>query len=66
MEAKDKTVMTDTNKIILLVAFILGGWLLFQLAPVLMPFFIAALLAYLGDPLVDKLEEWKLSRTAAV
>jgi predicted PurR-regulated permease PerM len=31
-----------------------------------MPFFISALLAYLADPLVDKLESWKLSRTVSV
>ncbi len=58
--------MSDTNKLILLVSLIAGGWLLFQLSSVLMPFFIAALLAYLGDPLVDRLENWKLSRPVAV
>ena len=42
------------------------GWLLFLLAPVLTPFLAAALLAYLGDPLIDRLETYKLSRTAAV
>jgi predicted PurR-regulated permease PerM len=31
-----------------------------------MPFLVAALLAYLGDPLVDRLESWKLSRTLSV
>lgn len=40
-------------------------WLLYLLAPVLTPFAIAALLAYLGDPLADKLETWKFSRTWA-
>ena len=33
---------------------------------VMTPFFIAFALAYLLDPLVDKMEEWKLSRTPAV
>jgi len=42
------------------------GVLIYLLAPVLMPFLIGSLLAYLGDPLVDKLETKKLSRTAAV
>ena len=38
----------------------------YLLAPILMPFFISALLAYLGDPLVDKLERYRLSRSVAV
>ena len=37
-----------------------------MLAPVLTPFLLAALLAYLGDPLTDKLEERKVPRTIAV
>ena len=40
--------------------------LLYLLAPILTPFLIAAALAYLGDPLVDRLEAWKLSRTVSV
>lgn len=40
--------------------------LIYLLAPVLTPFIIAAFLAYLGDPLVDRLETYKLSRTFAV
>ena len=31
-------------------------WLVWMLAPVLTPFAFAALLAWLGDPLVDRLE----------
>jgi predicted PurR-regulated permease PerM len=45
---------------------LLLGWLIYLLAPILTPFFIAALLAYLGDPLVDRLEAWGLPRTLAV
>ncbi len=46
-------------------------WLLYRLAPVITPFALAAGLAYLGDPLVDRLERlkfwrWPVSRTAAV
>jgi predicted PurR-regulated permease PerM len=37
-------------------------WLL---APVLMPFAVAAMLAYLGDPLADRLERFGLSRNWA-
>jgi predicted PurR-regulated permease PerM len=40
--------------------------LLYLLAPILTPFLIAGFLAYLGDPLVDRLETWKLSRTVSV
>lgn len=40
--------------------------LLYLLAPILTPFLIGALLAYLGDPLADRLETWKLSRTLSV
>lgn len=38
----------------------------YLLGPVLTPFVIGAGLAYLGDPLADRLEAMKLSRTAAV
>ncbi|MBS1220735.1 MAG: hypothetical protein H6R24_764 [Proteobacteria bacterium] len=40
--------------------------LLYLLAPVLTPFLAAALLAYLGDPLIDRLEARKISRSWAV
>lgn len=42
------------------------GYLLWLLAPVLMPFAVAAMLAYLGDPLADRLERLGLGRTLAV
>jgi predicted PurR-regulated permease PerM len=42
------------------------GWLVWLLAPVLMPFAVAATLAYLGDPLADRLERLGLGRTLAV
>jgi predicted PurR-regulated permease PerM len=45
--------------------FLIGG-LLYLLAPILTPFLLSALLAYLGDPIVDRLEARKLSRTMAV
>ncbi len=40
--------------------------LLYLLSPILTPFVVGALLAYLADPLADRLEGWKLGRTAAV
>ncbi|MGJ8668318.1 MAG: AI-2E family transporter [Oceanococcus sp.] len=41
-------------------------WLLHLLSPILLPFVLGAALAYLGDPIVDRLEGWGLSRTAGV
>lgn len=49
-----------------LIAIALTGWLLWLLAPVLTPFVAAALLAYIGDPLADKLQRLRLPRTLAV
>ncbi len=58
--------MTDTNKLFLVIVVIASAWLFYLLSPILMPFFLSALFAYLGDPIVDKLEEKKLSRTLSV
>jgi predicted PurR-regulated permease PerM len=41
-------------------------WLLWLLAPILTPFAVAALLGWLGDPLVDRLELGGRSRNTAV
>lgn len=49
-----------------LIAIAVVGWLLYLLAPVLTPFVAAALLAYIGDPLADRLQRLKLPRTLAV
>lgn len=49
-----------------LIAVALVGWLLYLLAPVLTPFVAAALLAYIGDPLADRLQKYKLPRGLAV
>ena len=49
-----------------LIAIALVGWLLYLLAPVLTPFVAAALLAYIGDPLADRLQTLRLPRTLAV
>ncbi len=49
-----------------LVAIALTGWLLYLLAPVLTPFIAAALLAYVGDPLADRLQRLRFPRTIAV
>ncbi len=42
------------------------GWLVWLLAPILSPFVFAALLGWLGDPLVDRLQRAGRSRNTAV
>ena len=49
-----------------LIAVALTGWLFYLLAPVLTPFIAAALLAYMADPLADRLQKYKIPRTLAV
>lgn len=46
-----------------LAAFLVFCWLL---GPILTPFVVGAGLAYAGDPFVDRLQRWGLSRTAGV
>lgn len=65
MAAKQQSI-TDAYKLYLAVIIIASVWLFYLLSAILMPFFIAALLAYFGDPIVDKLEQKKLSRTLSL
>lgn len=59
--------LTISQRILWTAAALIAVALLFvTLKPILMPFIVAALFAYLMDPLTDKLETWKLNRTAAV
>lgn len=48
--------ISDSQQWLALLGVILVGFLLYLLSPVLTPFFAAALLAYLGDPIADRLE----------
>ena len=48
-----------------LVAFAVG-WVIWLLGPVLTPFVLAALIGWLGDPMVDRLERRGRSRAVAV
>lgn len=51
------------------VAIVLGAillWFMISIERVLMPFFVSMVLAYLGDPLTDRLQAWGLSRRLAV
>jgi len=63
--------MTESRSWLLLALLVAGGWLVYLLAPVITPFAISAVLAYFGDPVVDRLERvsvwrWKVGRTVAV
>ena len=58
--------VTESQKWFLLCSAALLAGLIYLLAPVLTPFILAALLAYMGDPLVDKLEERRIPRIWAV
>jgi len=63
--------MNESRSWFSLAMLIGGGWLIYLLAPVLTPFAISAVLAYFGDPWVDRLEKisiwrWKVGRTVAV
>ena len=58
--------MSDSQKWLLIVLAAGTFTLLYLLAPVLTPFLASALLAYLGDPMVDGLERRGWSRTTGV
>jgi predicted PurR-regulated permease PerM len=58
--------MTTTERWQWLVLFLVGGGLIYLLAPALTPFAVAALFAYLWDPVVDRLERLGLSRNLSV
>lgn len=62
---------TESRNWLIFVLLVSCGWLVYLLAPVITPFAISAGLAYLGDPMVDRLEavsvrRWKVGRTLAV
>lgn len=48
----------------LLIALVLA--LVWLLQPILTPFLVGIALAYLGDPLVDRFEAWRVNRTVGV
>jgi predicted PurR-regulated permease PerM len=58
--------MSTDNRASWLIAIAMTGWLLYLLAPVLTPCVAAALLAYIGDPLADRLQRLRMPRTIAV
>lgn len=58
--------MTDMRRWIWLGAALLIAVLLYSLHNILTPFLVGIMLAYLADPLVDRLERLGLSRTWGV
>jgi len=58
--------MEISQRWFLLMVVVILGYLLVLLGPILSPFLIAALLAYLADPIADKLESYNMGRTHAV
>lgn len=58
--------MTDTKRWIALAGIIVFLMVVYSLSAVLTPFLVAALLAYLTDPLVNKLQRLKMPRIVAV
>lgn len=51
---------------LLLAVLALGLLIIYQLLPILTPFLVSILLAYMGDPVVDFLERYKVPRTVGV
>jgi len=58
--------MTDSQRWLVLAMTVFVGWVVYLLAPILTPFVVSAVFAYLGDPVTDRLEKRGLSRTGAV
>ncbi len=58
--------INDSKKVFYLACALIAGWLIYLLGPILTPFVCSAFLAYLADPIVDRLETKKLSRTMSV
>lgn len=62
---------SDSRNWLIFALLIAACWLIYLLAPVITPFAISAVLAYVGDPLVDRLQKvkiwrWQIARTVAV
>ncbi len=58
--------MTESQKWFYLTFLLISAGLIWLLSPILTPFVISAVLAYLGDPLADWLEAHRFNRTLAV
>ena len=58
--------MTSTQKLLLLLSVAGLFLLIYLLQPILTPFLVGLALAYVGDPVVDRLQRYKLGRSSAV
>ena len=58
--------MTDTRPIFQFALIAVGGWVLYLLSTILTPFLVGGLLAYLGNPTVNRLVRWHVPRLLAV
>ncbi|MBI5782701.1 MAG: AI-2E family transporter [Gammaproteobacteria bacterium] len=58
--------MTDSRLLFQLASIALAAWLVYLLAPILTPFLVSGLLAYLGNPAVNRLQRWHFPRPLAV
>lgn len=58
--------MTDSRLLFQLAMIALAAWLVYLLAPILTPFLVSGLLAYLGNPAVNRLQRWHFPRPLAV
>ncbi|ASJ72993.1 AI-2E family transporter [Granulosicoccus antarcticus] len=54
------------NPVVWLIGAVIVGAIIYLLSPILAPFLMAFVLAYLGEPIVRTLENWKLPRWAAI
>jgi len=58
--------MTESQRWFFLIVVMAVAGIVYLLAPILSPFLVGALLAYLSDPIADRLEKAGLSRTLSV
>jgi len=58
--------VSNARLVAVIVIFVLSGWLLYLLAPVLTPFAAAFVLAYIGNPLVSRLDRMRVPRVLGV
>jgi len=58
--------MTDVRGLVVILGLLLAGTLFYLLAPVLTPFLLSAILAYMFNPLVTRLEAWRVQRSLGV
>jgi len=58
--------MTNWRLAVIVVSVLAAGGLIFLLAPILMPFVASFIIAYIGNPIVVRIQQWGLPRTLAV